>query len=149
MNFARVELGEEFGQDQRALGMLEHQLTMQFNANVFQRVKATSGNAIALSAREPLIDRWKPYVSRAPAAKVDQEAFTPAQGVPATDPDYPYRVLYESDLARDYFRIYMSRRDPEDGALSLELGLRALWNRVETFVETTNRPFPLRPRGRP
>ncbi|HEX5037331.1 MAG TPA: hypothetical protein VFX30_09265 [bacterium] len=141
MKFARVEINEEFGGDQRAFGMLEHQLTLQFNANYFQTVKAAGGVAIALSPRDPLIDRWKPHSGRPPAGEVDQDAPTPAQGIPVTDPDYPYRVLYERDPPRDYFRIYMSRREPDNAALALELGLRTLWNRVETFVETTDRRF--------
>jgi hypothetical protein len=122
--------------------MFEHQLTMQFNANVFQRMKTVGGSAIVLNPREPLVDRWKPRRIEPPQTKVNYDAPTPAQGVPVTDPYYPYRVLYEYDPLRDYFRLYMSRREPEEAALSLEMGLRTLWNRIETFVETTDRSFP-------
>lgn len=142
MNFARVELSEEYGHDQRAYGMFEHQLSMQFNANNFQAVRSSGGMAMALNPRDPLIDRWKPHSSRPPVGDVDDNAATPAQGIPVTDPDYPYRVFYERDPQRDYFRIYMSRREPDTSALALELGIRTLWNRVEIFVETTDRHFP-------
>ena len=144
MEFSRLEISEGFGQDPRALGLLEHQLAMQFNVPTFQRKSARAGQILTLAPREPDIARWRPHSRPVPPPETDKNAPTPAQGVPLTDPDYPHRVFFESNPLQDYFRIYMSLRDPEPAALSLSLGLKHLWERIEEYAETTDRHFPTR-----
>ncbi|HSA60465.1 MAG TPA: hypothetical protein VLJ37_12365 [bacterium] len=144
MVFSHAEMWREFGRDSRAVGLFEHQLMMLFQVPNFERLRVVSGQALVLNSREPLMTRWNPNLSRSPAPKgaVDQEAPTPAQGVSAIDPDYPYRVYYEKGADQGLFRLYLSRREPGNAALTMGLGLKILWDRIETFVETTDRAYP-------
>jgi len=86
MEFSRAEIGYDFGQDPRALGLLEHQLAMQFNAPVFQRLRGRTGQVLTLDPREPDIARWRPHGRPTPPSEADKNAPTPAQGIPLTDP---------------------------------------------------------------
>lgn len=144
MSFAREDLSGEFGSDERALGMLEHQIMMQFQFHNFRKLERGSGYAIALDAAEPPVQRWRRVVGSVPARpmkSLDFHAPTPAEGVPVTDPEFPFRVLLEQDAARESLRLYMSRRHPGLEALSLDLGLRRLWERVEDYAERKDRIF--------
>lgn len=141
MEFSRSEIDDDFGKDPRALGLLEHQLAMQFNTPAFHRLNGRSGHVLTLDPREAAVARWRPYSLPTPSSEADKNAPTPAQGIPLTDPEYPHRVYFESDPLRDYFRIYMSLRDPEPAALALSLGIKHLWERIEYYAETADRTF--------